>query len=102
MNGDNDDRDDVDFDETEIDDLDESEDDDLDEDAMPDIGGETMIDVAGALEDDDADELIRVSGRADPDEIARRREVRKRLEEIAERRNRELDDTFNFNLDEEF
>jgi hypothetical protein len=99
--GNNDDKDDADFDETEIDDLDESEDDDLDEDAMPDIGGETMIDVSGLFESDDADELIRVSGKADPDEIARRREVRKRLEEIAERRNRELDDTFNFNLDEE-
>jgi hypothetical protein len=69
---------------------------------MPDIGGETMIDVSGALDDDEADELIRVSRKSDPDEIARRREVRRRLEEIAERRRQELDDTFNFNFDDDF
>ena len=96
------DEDDTDFDETDVDDLDESEDDDLDEDAMPDIGGETMIDVAGELDDDDADELIRIASKSDPDEIARRREVRRRLEEFAERRNQSLDDTFNFNLDDDF
>jgi hypothetical protein len=83
-------------------DFDDTEDESLDDDAMPDIGGETMIDVSGELDDDDADELIRVSRKSDPDEIARRREVRRRLEEIAERRRQELDDTFNFNLDDEF
>lgn len=102
MIGDNDDKEDPDLDETDIEDLDDSDDDDdLDEDAMPDIGGETMIDVAGELDDDDADELIRVSGKTDPDEIARRREVRRRLEEFAERRNQSLEDTFNFNLDDD-
>lgn len=82
-------------------DFDDTDDDGIDDDAMPDIGGETMIDVSAEL-DDDADELIRVSGRSDPNEIARRREVRRRLEEIAERRRQELDDTFNFNLDDDF
>jgi hypothetical protein len=94
MIGGNNDNEDTDFDDT--------DDESLDDDAMPDIGGETMIDVSGELDDDDADELIRVSGRSDPNEIARRREVRRRLEEIAERRRQELDDTFNFNFDDDF
>lgn len=85
------------------DDVDDAEDDtlnqDLDEDAMPDIGGETIIDLTGEL---NVDELVSRSSNTDPDEIARRREVRRRLEEIAERRNNDLlDDTFNFNLDDE-
>jgi hypothetical protein len=83
-------------------DFDDTDDESIDDDAMPDIGGETMIDVSAELDDDDADELIRVSGKSDPNEIARRREVRRRLEEIAERRRQELDDTFNFNLDDDF
>ncbi len=94
MIGDNDENDDTDFDDT--------DDENLDDDDMPDIGGETMVDVSGELDDDDADELIRVSSRPDPAEVARRREVRRRLEEIAERRREQLDDTFNFNFDDEF
>lgn len=82
-------------------DFDETEDENLDEDAMPDIGGETMVDVSGEFQVDEADELIRISGRSDPEEVARRREVRRRLEEIAERRMQDLDDTFNFNLDDD-
>lgn len=85
------------------DDIDDTEDDTinqgLDEDAMPDIGGETIIDLTGEL---NVDELVSRSSKTDPDELARRREVRRRLEEIAERRNSDLlDDTFNFNLDDE-
>ena len=94
MIGDNNEKDDTDFDDT--------EEESLDDDSMPDIGGETMIDVSGELDDDDADELIRVSRKSDPDEVARIREVRRRLEEIAERRRQQLDDTFNFNLDDDF
>ena len=82
--------------------LDESEEDTseeeiLDEDAMPDIGGETIIDLSGEI----ADELGVGTVRIDPDEVAHRREVRRRLEEIAEQRNKELDDTFNFDLDDD-
>ena len=97
MNGRNNDIEDN--DDTEYDDEDDEK---LDDDDMPDIGGETMVDVSGELDDDDADELIRVSSRPDPAEAARRREVRRRLEEIAERRRELLDDTFNFNLDDDF
>ena len=95
MIADNGDNDEDDFDDTEDDTLNEE----LDEDAMPDIGGETIIDLTGEL---NVDELVSRSSKTDPDELARRREVRRRLEEIAERRNNDLlDDTFNFNLDDE-
>jgi hypothetical protein len=94
MIGDKDQDDDTEFDDT--------DDENLDDDAMPDIGGDTMVDVSAELDDDDAEELIRVSSRPDPAEAARRREVRRRLEEIAESRRDRLDDTFNFNLDEDF
>lgn len=96
MIAENGDKDEDDFDDTEED----TEDDDLDDDEMPDIGGETIIDLTGEL---NVDELVSRSSAADPDELARKREVRRRLEEIAERRNSDLlDDTFNFNLDDEF
>jgi hypothetical protein len=94
MIGDNDQDDDTEFDDT--------DDENLDADAMPDIGGDTMVDVSAELDDDDAEELIRVSSRPDPAEAARRREVRRRLEEIAESRRERLDDTFNFNFDDDF
>ncbi len=99
MIADNGDKDEDDFDDTEDETLNEGLDDDLDEDAMPDIGGETIIDLTGEL---NIEELFTRSSKTDPDEIARKRDVRRRLEEIAERRNSDLlDDTFNFNLDDE-
>ena len=85
---------DMDFDDIE-DDIDD--DDDLDEDAMPDIGGETIIDVSGELKVDD----FYKGDKSDPYDAARRRAIRKRLEEIEELRNAKLDDTFNFDLDDE-
>lgn len=96
MIADNGDKNEEGFDDAEDDTLNEE----LDEDAMPDIGGETIIDLTGEL---NVDELVSRSSKTDPGELARKREVRRRLEEIAERRNSDLlDDTFNFNLDDEF
>jgi len=91
---------DLDKDETLDDDLDDDDldDDDLDDDEMPDIGGDTMVDVTGELIVDDLFERV---SKSDPDEAAHRREIRRRLEEIAERRQSELDDTFNFNFDDD-
>ena len=63
---------------------------------MPDIGGDTIIDVSGELE-----ALVEKLDKSDPDDVAHRREVRKRLEELAEQRNVDLDSTFNFNLDDD-
>ena len=91
MIGDNDEKEDTELDET----LEEEE---LDEDAMPDIGGETVVDLTGELKVDD---LVDIAGKSDPDEAARMRAIRKRLEEVQEQRNAKLDDTFNFNIDDE-
>lgn len=68
------------------------------EDAMPDIGGDTMIDVTAELK---VDELVAKIDSADPDEAAHAREVRQRVEELQEKQDKELDSTFNINLDED-
>lgn len=100
MIGENGGKDETDLDET---DLDETEDELLDDevvaddDEMPDIGGDTVIDVSGEFE-----AIVEKLGRENPDEVAHKRAVRKRLEEIAEQRNADLDSTFNFDLDEDF
>lgn len=66
------------------------------EDVMPDIGGDTVVDVAGVLE-----AIVEKFDKEDTDEAAEKRAVRKRLDEIAEQRDKELDSTFNINLDED-
>jgi hypothetical protein len=99
MIGDNGEKDDLDLNDVD-DDLDDELDDDLDDeessDDMPDIGGDTIIDVTGELEI-----LVDKFDKTDADEVARRREIRRRLDEIAERRNQDLDSTFNFDLEED-
>ena len=99
MIGDNGEKDDLDLNDVD-DDLDDELDDDLDDeessDNMPDIGGDTIIDVTGELET-----LVDKFEKTDADEVARRREIRRRLDEIAERRNQDLDSTFNFDLNED-
>ncbi len=72
------------------------DDDATSEDAMPDIGGDTVIDVSGEFK-----ALAEKLDKEDPDEAEHKRAVRKRLEEIEEQRDKELDSTFNFNLDED-
>jgi vacuolar-type H+-ATPase subunit I/STV1 len=99
MIGDNGDKDEIELDDVD-DSLDESLDDSLDEDvspdAMPDIGGDTVIDVSGELE-----AIVEKLEKEDPDEAAHKRAVRNRLEEIAEKRNADLDSTFNIDLDDD-
>jgi vacuolar-type H+-ATPase subunit I/STV1 len=99
MIGDNGDKDEIELDDVD-DSLDESLDDSLDEDvspdAMPDIGGDTVIDVSGELE-----AIVEKLEKEDPDEAAHRRAVRNRLEEIAEKRNADLDSTFNIDLEDD-
>lgn len=75
------------------DDLELMSDDDEDDDNVGDLSVEINV-----------DELVaKIEGR-DSDDARRRREIRRRLEEIREQREaeRELDSTFNFNLDDEF
>jgi len=94
-NGDNGEKDDTELDETD-DDLDETRDEEVSPDAMPDIGGDTVIDVSGELE-----ALAEKLDKEDPDEAAHKREVHRRLEELREKQDEDLDSTFNFNLDDD-
>jgi hypothetical protein len=85
MIGDNGEKDDLDLNDVD-DDLDDELDDDLDDEES----------VTGELET-----LVDKFEKTDADEVARRREIRRRLDEIAERRNQDLDSTFNFDLNED-
>lgn len=93
MIGDNGNKDETDLDIAEEESVDEEE---ISEDAMPDIGGDTLIDVSGEVE-----KLVSKIEDEDPDEVAHKREVRRRLEELAERRDQDLDSTFNIDLDDD-
>lgn len=98
MIGDDDDLDELEDDE--LDDADESDDDDDDDDDgdLSDIGGDTVVGLSGEY---NIDELVAKLDSTDPAEIARRREIRRRLEEIREMRDADLDSTFNFNFDDD-
>jgi len=89
MNGNNGDKDDTDFDE--VDETSSS-------DTIPDIGGDTMVDVSGQLK---VEELVAKIDAVDPDEAAHQREVRKRVEDAQEQHDKDLDSTFNINLDDD-
>ena len=67
-------------------------------DEMPDIGGDTMVDLTAELK---VDALVAKIDAVDPEEVAHDREVRKRLEELREKQDKDLDSTFNFNLDDD-
>jgi hypothetical protein len=47
------------------------------------------------------DALVAKMDETDIDEAARQRETRKRLEELDEQKSKDLDGTFNFNLDDD-
>ena len=96
MIGDNGNNDEAELDNDENLDEDSSSEDSSLEDKMPDIGGDTVIDVSGELE-----ALVKNLDKEDPDEAAHKREVRRKLDELAEKRNKDLDSTFNFNLDDD-
>jgi hypothetical protein len=99
-----------------IDDLDDVDDiDDLDDDDTVDDDDD---DVAGAIADGDievdfgdtvvdlssefnVEELVARIEATDARDAAERARIRKRLEEIREMKESELDDTYNFNLDDD-
>ncbi|MBT8090926.1 MAG: hypothetical protein KJO01_12025 [Gammaproteobacteria bacterium] len=68
-----------------------SDDDDDDDD---DVGGDTTIQM-------DIDRLVAKLDASDSDDVHRRAEIRRRLEDLREQRQQELDSTFNFNLDDD-
>jgi hypothetical protein len=80
-------------DDVEDDDLDEDDDvEDMDDDNVGDISVEINV-----------EELVAKLEATDSDDIARRREIRRRLEELEDMRraNKDLDSTFNFDLDDD-
>ena len=93
MIGDNGDKDETDLEAAEEEVL---EDESSSEDEMPDIGGDTVIDLSGELE-----AIVEKLEKEDPDEAAHKRAVRQRLDEIEEQRDKDLDSTFNINLDDD-
>lgn len=92
MNGENDE-----IDETPID---ESSDESLTatvvitEDDVDDVSGDTTIEM-------DIERLVAKLDASDSEDVHRRAEIRRRLEELREQREQELDSTFNFNLDDD-
>ena len=84
---------DDDIDDDDIDDDDDVDDlDDDDDDNVGDISVEINV-----------EELVAKLEATDSDDVARRREIRRRLEELEEmrRESRDLDSTFNFDLDDD-
>ena len=96
---------DGDSEDTDLDDVDEEsvedtlDDDEPSSDEMPDIGGDTLVDISAEINVEELVAMLEAS--TDPAEAAHRREVRKRLEELREQKDIDLDSTFNFNLDED-
>ncbi len=97
MNGNNGDDNETDFEESEEEEISEDLASD-DDDEVADIGTETIVSTTAEFK---VDEIVAKIDKADPNEVAHKREVRKRLEEIAEERDEAADSTFNFNLDDE-
>ena len=89
-----------------IGDNDDTKENDLDDDVET---GENVLEdgdiVEGAHEatvvDADVEKNEKKMDGTDEDEAARKREIRRRLEEENERREKDLDSTFNFNLDDD-
>ena len=101
MNGDNTDDnldDDIAADETIDESVDESADDATDENIVLTTDDDKFADTAVEA---NVDALVAKMDSADADEVARKREARKRLDEVQERENSDLDSTFNFNIDDD-
>ena len=79
-----------------VDDVDEDVDVDVDEIDGEDNIGDISVEI-------NVEELVAKLEATDSDDVARKREIRRRLDELEEMRrtNEDLDSTFNFNLDDE-
>ena len=90
-----------------VDELDDDiEDDDLDDDLDDDDDVEDIDDednVGDISVEINVEELVAKLEATDSDDVARKREIRRRLDELEEMRRsgEELDSTFNYNLDDE-
>ena len=76
------------------------DDDDDDVDGMDDDDEDNVGDISVEI---NVEELVAKLEATDSDDVARRRQIRRRLEELEEmrRESRDLDSTFNFDLDDE-
>jgi hypothetical protein len=92
MTGDNPDKDSV--DDLEVEDSGNDETVVLDTAGDEDSFGDTIVAAS-------VDALVAKVDSTDADELARKRAARKRLDELQELKNQDLDDTFNFNLDDD-
>ena len=80
-----------------------------DEDGLEDQLTETVVIVEDDADDDDVDlsvelnveKLVAKLEAVDEEDVHRKAEIRRRLEELNEQREQELDSTFNFNLDDD-
>ena len=79
-----------------IEDDDRDEDDDVEDMDENDNVGDISVEI-------NVEELVAKFEATDSDDVARRREIRRRLEELEEMRraSKDLDSTFNFDLDDE-
>ena len=89
-------------DSVEVDD-DEVEDEDSDDVFVDDDDDESDDNVGDISVEINVDELVAKLESTDSDDIVRRREIRRRLEELREMREAEkdIDSTYNFNLDDD-
>lgn len=85
---------------SEVEDVEESNAEVVDEDVSVDFD-ETVGDLSAQIK---VDELVAKIEKSSKDDVEHVREVRKRLEELREQREIEknIDSTFNFNLDDDF
>ena len=67
---------------------------DADDDDGDDVGGDTTVEM-------DIERLVAKLDASDSEDVHRRAEIRRRLEDLREQRQQELDSTFNINLDDD-
>jgi len=89
------------------------ENDDIDDDLEDDSSDDTLTSTVVIADDDDDDivgdstiemdieRLVAKLDASNSEDVHRRAEIRRRLEELRELREQELDSTFNFNLDDD-
>lgn len=92
-------------DEIPVDEIDDEIDDDNidDDDDVDDLDDDDDDNVGDISVEINVEELVAKLEATDSDDVARRREIRRRLEELEEmrRESRDLDSTFNFDLDDD-
>ncbi len=89
----------------------ESQDESVADDATDDAAGDATDENIVLTTDDDkfadtvveanVDALVARMDSKDADEVARKRETREKLEKLQEQQDKDLDGTFNFNLDDD-